>query len=89
MEGLINVTLDAETYKKYVLLYEQIKANKHCICFDNEDFIKYSWVFYTKDRALLKMAEKYEFMIMKFCEQKRDEINALKDRIKELESTNK
>lgn len=85
LKEILSVTIDGKTYREYKKAYESIKNNYHAVCFSGSGFnYQYAWEFYTKDEVLLKMQKEYEFMCSKFIEEKRNDINSMKEEIKLL-----
>jgi hypothetical protein len=86
MNEIISVTIDGETYRRLKETYEGVQNKQHPINFDYSCFYCYGWTFYTKDNALIKMAEKYQFMLYKTREQFEAENYKLKQSIEKLKS---
>lgn len=82
---LITVTISGETYNKYKNAYDQLQKGLIPIKFGRESLFNYEWHFYTKDQALKRMAEEYEFMNYKHTEQLMNQNRLLREEIKILE----
>jgi len=84
-DGIVNVTLDGEVYKKLKDTQDGLIANKHPIRFGGNRFYEYEWDFYTTDQALVRMADEYQFMLYKHDMNLINKEIEQRNRIKELE----
>lgn len=84
-EEIISVTIDGDTYRKYKNTYDNVRKKLHAISFGRDNLINYDWLFYTKQQALIEMAQEYEMLNYKHTEQLRIEKKRLEEKIKYLE----
>ena len=83
--GVISLTVEAETFYMYKEAYDKLEQNYHAINLGDKGWYQYKWEFFTKDKAIDEMAKQCEFINSKHREQLSKDFYLLNQRINSLE----